>query len=212
LKSEYPVPKQGAPASSQRWWIAPGTIASAVSYLRFHVPSGMNIETYYLGNSQGFSIPSAEVFYGVGKHLGQIEYTIIRWGSHVAVREQAWRWWVPARPASEHIGTVQSVFVHLVGRSTGTSRTVIDKSYTGSVAQELADAVDDSPVADDQQRSCIQIPSHIGEMTFHTATHTITVTDYGCEMARVVTDNRAQPDLSLLVLELAVKYLGIPYR
>jgi hypothetical protein len=195
LRAEYPVPMQGAPAETTRFWLAPGTLASAGEYLKSHLPAGV-IYVDYAPNSGAREIPSTDISFTTKDHFGSAQLTIIRHGTGVAVSLNVNRFWVPVKPKSELIGKVVSVHVIYTDESTGKAISTINRVLTGTDAQKLANLVDSASPASDAQTGCGLILSHFGQMVFRTVAHTFTVTDAGCFSPHVSVDGYALPDIT----------------
>jgi hypothetical protein len=177
-------------------------------YLKTHVPAGMLVDLYD-PKSTDFSVPSADVSFRVGNHIGEVTFTLIRYGTRVAVQLAAQRWWAPVRPAVETIGSVVSVHAFFIDES-GAGLPSVDRVVTGRQAQEFVTAFNAASASDGFTRFCAAEGSHVGDLVIKSRDHTFTVADVlGCFSAQVSVDGKPLPNLNFYVAGTILQVFGL---
>jgi len=98
------------------FWTAPGTPTDAIEYLTTNLPFGMTLSgTGSSGHTKTDRMEKQVVMYDgpvtSPSQWLELQISVVRSGSGVAVRADATGVWLPTKPAAEYIGTVSTVDV-----------------------------------------------------------------------------------------------------
>jgi hypothetical protein len=193
------------------FWTAPLSQADAITFYRNNRVAG---STEVGSASKGtavqsvmFGVPAGQAFTGP-----TIDVDVVPYQAGVAVRVDAMAVWIPTKPASEYIGSVDSVDVTVDRR--GAAPTV-SRTLTGAPAQRLAAAVDAlRPEPHYDVRECPNDRGFLDTLVFHRAGRTITAvaTVQGCGGVAIDADAVAQPRLGGYLDAQVLAELGLPSR
>jgi hypothetical protein len=190
-------------------WTVPLSMTDAEMFYLGHRVAGSTGAKFWVEpvDQMIFRVPAGDAFTAATIYVDVMTYQ-----SGVAVRVDAAAVWIPTKPASEHIGSVDSVDV-TVDRN-GAAPTV-GCTLTGAPAQRLAAAVDalrPEPHYGLVLPCPISLDGGTDTLVFHAAGHSITaaVTVGGCGGVDVDVDGVAQPPLDGDVDSQVLAELGLP--
>jgi hypothetical protein len=200
------------------FWTAPGTPTDAIEYLTTNLPFGMTLSgTGSSGHTKTDRMEKQVVMYDgpvtSPSQWLELQISVVRSGSGVAVRADATGVWLPTKPAAEYIGTVSSVDVTVYRPTATAGAPTVHRTLTGVAAQRLADAIDALPLPTPQTRTCLTGRPFSDEFVFHAASRTIAAVNRvdGCGGVVTVTINGAgQPNLSGNIDMQVTAELGLP--
>jgi hypothetical protein len=226
--SEPPAPTLQIPPSfagspnlvdRARFWTATISRSDAIAYFRSDPVSGFALSGSGTGSNDNGGTAQIDwlTFAKPGSTSNDptIEISVVTTSSGVAIRGDVMAIWIPTKSSSELIGSVDSVDVVVNrvprGSLTPTAPTV-ERTLTGSAAQELAAAVDALPVASSPIHSCLAGSGFTDRLTFHGAARTIVVLVQvsGCMRPAILVDNVTEPDLEGDLDPIILQTLGLP--
>jgi hypothetical protein len=190
-------------------WTVPLSLTDAETFYLGHRVAGSTEAKTWLEpvDEMIFRVPGGDAF-----AVATIYVDVMTYQSGVAVRVDAAAVWIPTKPASEYIGSVESADV-TVDRNGAAP--IVGCRLTGAPAQRLAAAVD---ALRPEPHSGLVIPCPLSQyggtdtLVFHAAGRTITAvaTVGGCGGVDVDVDGVAQPRLGGDVDAQVLAVLGLP--
>jgi hypothetical protein len=129
-------------------WRASGTLDAAIAWFEAHPPPGLPVSVRGDGPDERYRLFQAADANFQDQPAATV--AVVAAGDGVAFRIDAMAIWTPSRPASAHIGLVDSVDITVVRLDVLADlrkrAPTVHRTLTGAPAQRLADAIDALPL------------------------------------------------------------------
>lgn len=164
---------------STTWWTAPGTVQTVAEYLDGHRPQGMEGGELAFDPDRPWEMVQFSRF-AVDAPQVQLDYAIAAYRRGVAIRMDIWTTWAPARPGWSYI---PDSVIDVEATVTRPGAPKVQRTLTGDLARELADAVNAMPSIPLVFHGCPTSSAGVSNSAvFHTSDGRLTVTGGdGCE-------------------------------